>query len=152
MERSALESNLLKDFVDPHLTIVAGREFQGLTTRQEKKLCLIDECASGTSSRSSWPRVIWELENLKKNQKIWVMNDHEQYCSKLWDHWSDGDVPRTAIWISASAARSSVHHSPVIVWWMSVAPPRYRRWDISLTATKQWRSIRVMGECKLGRL
>ena len=55
LKRSVLESNLLKDFVDPHLTIVAGREFQGLTTRQEKKLCLIDECASGTSSRSSWP-------------------------------------------------------------------------------------------------
>ena len=52
MERSALHINLLKDFVDPHLTTVAGREFQGLTTWQEKKLCLIDECASGTSSRS----------------------------------------------------------------------------------------------------
>ena len=58
MGRSAFLNNLLKDFVDPHLTTVAGREFQGLTTRQEEKLCLIDECASGTSSRSSWPRVI----------------------------------------------------------------------------------------------
>ena len=52
MERSALQINLLKDFVDPHLTTVAGREFQGLTTREEKKLCQIDECASGKSSRS----------------------------------------------------------------------------------------------------
>ena len=58
MKRSVLESDLLKDLVDPHLTTVAEREFQGLTTRQEKKLCQIDECASGTSSRSSWPRVI----------------------------------------------------------------------------------------------
>ena len=37
MERSALQSNLLKNFVVPHLTTVAGREFQGLPTRQEKK-------------------------------------------------------------------------------------------------------------------